>query len=274
MKIVLQQGEFSPQVSVTACDDMKRLALEVAADVHPFEIALARGVTDIDESGTHVWFAVEELRDLAEVDRQGRSIEFDQMIAKAAEYGWVADGSVRAHITRTGHDDPEFVHAPAHPAESHLKGVFRTMPSGVIALAGKPAQGPAVAMTVSSFTNVSMQPALLGVCIRRESQTWPELVNSPRIGVSLLSSSQGSIALELSAPDQLRPRLAHINHVTSQSGAVYIRDAVSWYQTRLFEIHSGGDHLIALLDIERCAKSVDAEPVVYYDSGFRAINGS
>lgn len=255
-------------------DDLTELSLEIAADVHPFEIAHARGVKDVDPTGTHVWFTIDGLRDLCQVHDQTWAKAFDQMISKASAHGWVVDGSVRVHIARSGHFAPDGSYAPTRPTESSLKGVFRTLPSGVIALAGTPGLGPPVAMAVSSFTNVSMRPPLLGVCIRRESATWPELAKSPSIGVSLLASSQGSVALELAAPDQGTERLSRIDHVATRSGAVYIRDAVSWYQTRLFEIHHGGDHLIALLEIERCAKSVASDPVVYYESEFRAIAGA
>lgn len=274
MKILLQRGHSTPELSVDSPDDLTRLSLEIAVDVHPFEIAHARGVSDVDPAGTHVWFTVDALRDLCQVHDQARASAFDQMISKASAHGWVADGSVRVHITRGGDSASETSYAPMYPAESSLKRVFRTMPSGVIALAGTPEHGPPVAMAVSSFTNVSMRPPLLGVCIRQESATWPQLAKSPSIGVSLLARSQGPIALELAAPDQGTDRLSRIEHVTTDSGAVYIRDAVSWYQTRLVETHRGGDHLIALLEIERCANSVDLDPVVYYESGFRAIAGS
>ncbi len=274
MRIVLRRGHGTPDVSVESTEDFTKLSLEIAADVHPFEIAHARGVKDVDPTGAHVWFTVDALRDLCQVHDQTWGDSFDQMISKASSHGWVADGSVRVHIATGGDSAPDGSYAPMHPSESSLKDVFRTMPSGVIALAGMPELGPPVAMAVSSFTNVSMRPPLLGVCIRRESATWPQLAKSPNIGVSLLSSSQGAVALELAAPDQGSERLSHIDHVTTHSGAVYIRDAVSWYQTRLFEIQRGGDHLIALLEIERCAKSVASHPVVYYESGFRAIAGA
>lgn len=272
MRIVLHRGHGTPEVSVGSIEDFTKLSLEIAADVHPFEIEHARGVKAVDPTGTHVWFTVDVLRDLCQVHDQTWGNSFDQMISKASAHGWVADGSVRVHIITAG--APEGSYAPRHPDESSLKDAFRTMPSGVIALAGMPELGPPVAMAVSSFTNVSMQPPLLGVCIRRESVTWPQLAKSPHIGVSLLASSQGDVALELAAPDQGTERLSHIDHVTTHSGAVYIRDAVSWYQTRLSEIHRGGDHLIALLEIERCAKSRASHPVVYYESGFRAIAGA
>ncbi|WP_396902855.1 flavin reductase family protein [Mycolicibacterium sp.] len=274
MRIVLQRGHGTPDVSVESSEDFTKLSLEIAADVHPFEIAHARGVKDIDPSGTHVWFTVDVLRDLCQVYDESLDNSFDQMISKAAAHGWVADGSVRVHIATGGDSAQEGSYAPMHPGESSLKDVFRTMPSGVLALAGMPELGQPVVMAVSSFTNVSMRPPLLGVCIRRESATWPQLAKSPNIGVSLLASSQGSLALELSAPDQGTERLSRIDYVTTNSGAVYIRDAVSWCQTRLFETHRGGDHLIALLEIERCAKSVGSHPVVYYESGFRAIAGA
>jgi len=70
-----------------------------------------------------------------------------------------------------------------------LRRAFGTLPTGVTALAAVVDAKP-VGIAVSSFTSVSLEPALALVCVSHASTTWPVLSRAPRLGVSVLSADQ------------------------------------------------------------------------------------
>ena len=79
-----------------------------------------------------------------------------------------------------------------------LRHVFGTFPTGVAALAGL-VGGEPQGIAVSSFTSVSLDPAMVLVCVARASTTWPQLAILPRLGISVLAADQGRACRQLSA---------------------------------------------------------------------------
>ncbi|HEX2744921.1 MAG TPA: flavin reductase, partial [Streptosporangiaceae bacterium] len=68
-----------------------------------------------------------------------------------------------------------------------LRHVFGAFPSGVAVVAAVVDNTP-VGIAASSFTSVSLDPALVSLCIAHTSTTWPVLREVPRLGVSILSA--------------------------------------------------------------------------------------
>jgi flavin reductase (DIM6/NTAB) family NADH-FMN oxidoreductase RutF len=69
-----------------------------------------------------------------------------------------------------------------------LRHVFGAFPSGVAVVAAVVDTAP-VGIAASSFTSVSLDPALVSLCIAHTSTTWPVLREVPRLGVSILSAA-------------------------------------------------------------------------------------
>jgi len=68
-----------------------------------------------------------------------------------------------------------------------LRQAFGCFPSGVTAFCGMINRKPE-GMAASSFTSVSIDPALVSVCVAHTSSTWPKLAGLPALGLSVLSS--------------------------------------------------------------------------------------
>ena len=62
-----------------------------------------------------------------------------------------------------------------------LRHVFGTFPTGVAALAALVSDEPQ-GIAVNSFTSVSLDPAMVLVCVARTSTTWPLLSMPPGSG--------------------------------------------------------------------------------------------
>ncbi|EME22645.1 flavin reductase family protein [Rhodococcus triatomae] len=100
------------------------------------------------------------------------------------------------------------------------------MPSGVLTLAAR-VDGAPVGFTVSSFINVSLDPALVAVSIRNESSTWPVLDRTKVIGASVLAEPQAEFGMRL-ARREAKDHFDSVVHSVTDSGAIVIDDAVAW----------------------------------------------
>src|SRR5258708_34602096 len=106
-----------------------------------------------------------------------------------------------------------------------LRQAFGCFPSGVTAFCGM-IEGNPEGMTASSFTSVSIDPALVSVCVANTSSTWPKLAILPTLGLSVLSSRHGTVARSLAA--KRVDRFPNADWAEAESGAVFVHGATLW----------------------------------------------
>jgi flavin reductase (DIM6/NTAB) family NADH-FMN oxidoreductase RutF len=154
----------------------------------------------------------------------------------------------------------------ADPAQ--LRRAYGTFPTGVVTVAAVVGLEP-LGLAASSFTSVSIDPPLVSVSIAHTSTTWPRLSRAPRLGVSVLSGVQDIVGQQMSIRDT--DRFAGVAWTVSESGAVFIDDAVSWFETSVHDVVPAGDHDIVLLRIGRLGADDEREPLIFHASRFRRI---
>lgn len=149
-----------------------------------------------------------------------------------------------------------------------LRQAFGCFPSGVAAVCCM-VDGVPVGMAVSSFTSVSLAPALVSVCVQDTSATWPKLRGRSRLGLSVLAEDQEPACRALSSKDG--DRFAGVRWRASGQGAVFVQGAVAWFDCSLHAEVSAGDHTIALLKIHRLGTEPGGAPLVFHGSRFRRL---
>lgn len=152
-----------------------------------------------------------------------------------------------------------------------LRRALGLFPSGVTAFGGLVADQP-IGMAASSFTSVSLDPALVSICVAKTSTTWPAIQSRQTFGISVLSKSQGEVARRLSV--RADERFAGIHWRASTSGAVFIDGAPLWLECAPYRVIPAGDHVIVVLQILGLASYPDEEPMVFHRSGFHAIQAT
>lgn len=144
-----------------------------------------------------------------------------------------------------------------------LKEVFAAYPSGLAAI-GAEVDGEEVLMVASSFTvGVSYEPPLCSVAIQKSSQTWPRLRAVERVGVSALGAEHASAVWQLASRDR-RGRLAGLDVVRAESGALLLGGAAAWFECRVRDHHDAGDHTIALLEVVSTRTAPGTWPLVLH----------
>lgn len=158
------------------------------------------------------------------------------------------------------------------PDRAGLRTTFGTFATGitVVTVGGARPHG----MTANSFTTVSLDPALVLVCVGHDAIMHEALAENGRFGVSILASGQEEIARHFA--DNRRPlgssQFDFVPWVSGpDSGAPLIDGAVAHYECELWRGYDGGDHTIfvgRLLSVRRCNEE---DVLIYLRGRFRQL---
>ena len=149
---------------------------------------------------------------------------------------------------------------------SMLRQAFSAFPSGVVAVAAE-VEGAAVGMAASSFTSVSLSPALVSVCIATQSSTWPALRRARRLGVSVLAEHHDRVCRQLAGP--AADRFTGLALHRTEEAAVVLEDAVVGFETTIYNEIPAGDHTLVLLRLHAVGQGdADGSPLVFHRSTF------
>ena len=138
-------------------------------------------------------------------------------------------------------------------------GAFTT---GVTVVTARSANDQPVAMTVSSFAGVSLEPPL--VLWSAQRSIWPfEVFNAAgHFAVHVLHAGQADLAMHFAR--DIEDKFSGIAHTSGVADLPLLDDFAARFQCRVEQRIDGGDHVISLgrvVDLE----SRSAEPLVYQD---------
>ncbi|MBE1552824.1 flavin reductase (DIM6/NTAB) family NADH-FMN oxidoreductase RutF [Mycobacterium sp. OAS707] len=149
-----------------------------------------------------------------------------------------------------------------------LRQAFGCFPSGVTAFCGL-LDGVAEGMAASSFTSVSLDPALVSVCVAKSSTTWPKLARLQRLGLSVLAGDHAPVARSLAS--KTGDRFSEVDWMATDSGAVFVHGATLWLECAPYKRVDAGDHEIVVLRIVSLAMYPDVAPMVFHRSNFHEL---
>ena len=151
-----------------------------------------------------------------------------------------------------------------------LRQAFGCFPSGVTAVCAIIDDEP-IGMAASSFTSVSLEPALVSLCFQSSSGTWQRLRELPRLGISVLAQGQDEICMTLAR--RIPDRFAGIAWDRTSGGSVFVHGATAWLECSVYGELPAGDHAVALLEIHGLRARPGVAPLVFHGSKFRRLAG-
>lgn len=155
------------------------------------------------------------------------------------------------------------VHTP-----KELRRVFSTFPTGVTAVAAL-VDGVPVGLAASSFTSVSLEPALVSVCADLRSSTWPVLRGVPRLGISVLAAHQEEACRRLSSKSG--DRFAALEVRATADGAVFVEGASAWLDCSIEAVYPAGDHDIIVFRVHDLDGDTAVAPLVFHGGAFGGV---
>ncbi len=141
-----------------------------------------------------------------------------------------------------------------------LKAAVRTFPSGVTIVTTR-SGGEDVGLTVSAFSSLSLDPAMVVLSVANSSTSLPHLTVGAPVGVSVLAEGQGGLARQFSVRGI--DRFAGVDLVRRGRGVALIDGAAAWFAGEIVNAFPGGDHTILTISVAECGTGDDARPLLY-----------
>lgn len=128
--------------------------------------------------------------------------------------------------------------------------------------------GP-LAMTVNSFSSVSLEPALVLWSIQNTSDHLQVYTECPHFGISILGQEQAALSTHYAQRGGHAALEEHF--VEGPFGEPQLIGAHVHFSCATHAVHPGGDHQIILGEV-RDMTTQDASPLIFYGGGYRALS--
>jgi flavin reductase (DIM6/NTAB) family NADH-FMN oxidoreductase RutF len=135
--------------------------------------------------------------------------------------------------------------------------------SGVVVVTAHTPEGP-VGFTASAFSSVSLEPALVLVCVGKKGSTYAGIVGAPLFGISVLQARQEWIAEQFA-----RSSVGRFAGVPLSPGASVpiVEGALAQLECSRYARRDAGDHTIIVGKVLD-ARTLPGRPLVHYARTF------
>ena len=137
-----------------------------------------------------------------------------------------------------------------------LRRAFGTFVTGVTVVTTCDADGQPRGMTANSFTSVSLDPALLLVCIGKSASSYDAFAHARCVAVNLLH--EGQVALSKAFASKSSNKFDQVSHVSVHTGAPVLTDCLTWFDCSVAQIIDAGDHIILLAQVQAFGTTPEA----------------
>lgn len=118
--------------------------------------------------------------------------------------------------------------------------------------------------TATSFTSLSLDPALVLVCVVKAQRSHALIEEAKHFCVNILSTEQkdeGGKFASSKTPD----RFAGIDVSRAETGAPILPGSLAWVDCKLRDTFDGGDHSIFVGEVVAGAAPGEGEPLLYFN---------
>lgn len=155
---------------------------------------------------------------------------------------------------------------------ARLRAMMGRFATGVTVVAAR--HGPLLAgMTANAIASISIDPPLMMASIARKAETHAAIVGSHAFAVSVLDREQRDLAECFAQPTTANKlkRFCDAPWHEAETGSPILEGALAYFDCRLTAQHDGGDHAIFIGEIVAAGYREDAEPLLWYASGYREL---
>ena len=143
--------------------------------------------------------------------------------------------------------------------------------SGVTVVTTRDAAARPLALTVSAFASVSLEPPLVLVCIDHRSEANRGLRESGLFAVSVLGEEQEDVSRRFALPGP--EKLEGFRFESGSSGLPLVPGAVAHVECRVRSFHDEGDHAVWVGEVTGVA-AAPGRPLLHHAGGYRHLDAS
>jgi flavin reductase (DIM6/NTAB) family NADH-FMN oxidoreductase RutF/DNA-binding IclR family transcriptional regulator len=150
-----------------------------------------------------------------------------------------------------------------------FRRVLGHYPTGVAVVTGRQSDGTPVGMVVGTFTSVSLDPPLVGFLPDRGSRTWPQIAESGRFCVNVLSADQENVCRAFFT--KTADRFQVHSPEDAPSGSPRLKGAAMWVDCDIDTVFPVGDHDMVVGRVRNLGVPEGAGlPLLYLRGGYGA----
>jgi flavin reductase (DIM6/NTAB) family NADH-FMN oxidoreductase RutF len=124
-------------------------------------------------------------------------------------------------------------------------------------------------MTVSSFTSVSLHPAMVSICIDKRAQMCVLLQNTQKFAVNILDNTQADLAKIFANHEiSMSQRFEHADFERSNTESPVLKQCLGWVDCQVHSFHDTGDHVIYVGEVKQAKTLEQKDPVIFYKRGW------
>lgn len=136
--------------------------------------------------------------------------------------------------------------------------------TGITIISTKSDDGIMNAVTINSFTSVSLKPPLILFCLDKDTRSLQAFLGNECFGVTILDSSQHKLAEQFASNSE--NKWEGVNYIFGATGSPIIIPNLSFMECERFASYEAGDHHIIIgkvinLDV---AKTKKKNPLIYF----------
>lgn len=151
-------------------------------------------------------------------------------------------------------------------SKRELRGAFGRYATGVVVLATDSGGGKWSAVTVNSFTSVSLEPPLLLFGIAKSANCRPKFEHCSTFSASVLRHDHQWISDNFARPST--SRWDNVPCRYTRGGSLVIDGALAVFRCRRYALHDGGDHVLVVGLIEDFELGPPARPLTFFQGGY------
>jgi flavin reductase (DIM6/NTAB) family NADH-FMN oxidoreductase RutF len=146
-----------------------------------------------------------------------------------------------------------------------LRAAMRTWTTGVTIVTANH-QGDRHGMTVSSFTSISLEPALVSIALNVNSHTHELVAQSSAFGLTILSSEEQGLSDRFAGRgDDSVDRFAGVEFETLITGAPLIKGGLAWLDCRVVHTYDAGMNSLFIGEVVAARGLGEGLPLVYHN---------
>ena len=126
-------------------------------------------------------------------------------------------------------------------------------------------------MTVSAFSEVSLDPPLVLVCAEKSSHTHPVIAAGGVFAVNILAHDQQALSDRFASKKDEFRRFEGVEYEAGETGSPLLAGALAALDCRVVAAHEAGDHVIYVASVEE-ARVSDHPPLVHYGRAYRGLS--